>query len=748
MTLNDLAYRPPGFTLAADTSDWPVALHDGVQRLEQALDRGFGAPDMPLLLCAQATVGDAVLNIGLSKESLPGLTALLGSADAAEHAYGRLETALGQPPSPDPHHQLRSVVEGMVAAGADVEITSMVFGNSGVGSGTGLALSRHPESGEPGLFGWFLPNATGVAVADAVAGTDVTDLSALTAEWVTELAAVTRSLERVRRDMCEIQFVVEHGRLWILDSRPAPRSAAGAFRVAKRLADDGIVTEDEMVGLVTGEQLTSLLFAQARPGQHSPAVATGQGVSPGIASGPAVFDAERARARPGSVLVLPETTPADMEGMLTTAGILTARGGSSSHAAVVARGVGVPCVCAAAGITIDLPGAKFRTAAGISVHEGEFITIDGATGTIHLGQTAAGESEVLRHLETPLPVEERSELVAAVDAVLGHADRLRRLEIRANADTAADAARARAFGATGIGLCRTEHLFLGARSSLVADLVRARTAPERNAVLAVMTRIHHGELVEVFAAMSGLPVTVRLLDPPLHEFVPDHAERETNPMLGRRGVRLGLTVAGLFAAQARAVAEAALTVRERGGDPRPEIMIPFVSTERELRPLRTEIETALAEVFAAHGESMEIPIGTMIELPRAALTADALARHADFFSFGTNDLTQTTWGMSRDDAESTFLRDYVDRGVVEDSPFGTYDQAGVGQLVATALRRGHAARADLVTGVCGEHAQLPEAVARFHDDGVDYLSCSPFAVPAARLEAARAALHHRTRSLP
>jgi pyruvate,orthophosphate dikinase len=691
MTLSDFAHRPPGFTLAADTTDWPTALHVGVRRLE----RDFG---QPLLVCARTADGAAVLDV-----------------EPAE---------------------LRSVVEGM--AGTDVEITAMVYGAKGVHSGTGLALSRHPESGEPGLFGWYLADATGRAVADVIADTEPADLTALAENWVADLSAVARSTEAALKDMCEIQFVVEQGRLWVLESGPAARDAAGAFRIAKRLADDGVVSADEMLDLVTGEQLTSLLFAQARPGLRSPVLTTGQGVSPGVASGPAVFDAERARARPGSVLVLPETTPADMEGMITAAAILTARGGSSSHAAVLSRGIGVPCVCAAAGIAIDLPGAKFRTADGTSVHEGDLITIDGATGTVHLGEVAGGESEVLRHLESPLPEAERSELVVAVDAVLDRADRLRRLDVRANADTAADAVRARAFGATGIGLCRTEHLFLGARSSLVADLVRATTAPERNAVLAVMTRIHHDELVEVFAAMSGLPVTVRLLDPPLHEFVPDHAERETNPMLGRRGVRLGLTVPGLYAAQARAVAEAAVTVRARGGDPRPEIMIPFVSTDRELELLRAEIEGALADA------PFEIPVGTMIEVPRAALTAAAIARHADFFSFGTNDLTQSTWGLSRDDAESTFLRDYVDRGVVENSPFAAYDREGVGQLVAMALRQSPG----LVTGVCGEHARHPAAVRQFHDDGVDYLSCSPFAVPAARLEAARAARHDRTRSLP
>jgi pyruvate,orthophosphate dikinase len=493
--------------------------------------------------------------------------------------------------------------------------------------------------------------------------------------------------------------------------------------------------------------------------------------------GAAVFDSASAVARHAGgesvILVRRETNPDDLEGMIAAAGVLTSRGGKTSHAAVVARGMGRTCVCGVEAIDVDAT-ARIARVGDVVINEGDVIAIDGSTGEVFLGDMPVMSSPVARYLEEGLDTvvtdvdEETADLVRAVDAILGHADVTRRLQVRANADTADDAARARRLGAQGIGLCRTEHMFLGDRRVLIERLVLADSSQVRDAALEALVPLQRGDFVELFEAMDGLPVTVRLLDPPLHEFLPDRTElavkvavahergedtghdekllaaverlHESNPMLGLRGVRLGLTIPGLFAMQVRAAAEAAADRITSGGDPQVEIMVPLVGSVMELHLIRDEADKVLAEVAAQRGVRLDIPIGTMIELPRAALTAGRIAEAADFFSFGTNDLTQTAWGFSRDDVEAAFFAAYLDKGVFTVSPFETLDAIGVGRLVRIAVEEGRAARPGLKIGVCGEHGGDPESVHFFHEVGLDYVSCSPFRVPVARLEAGRAAI--------
>ncbi|GAB1692690.1 hypothetical protein KRM28CT15_44930 [Krasilnikovia sp. M28-CT-15] len=487
---------------------------------------------------------------------------------------------------------------------------------------------------------------------------------------------------------------------------------------------------------------------------------TGVAASPGAAVGRIVFDSTAASAAAGPViLVRRETNPDDLPGMIAARGVLTSRGGKTSHAAVVARGMGKPCVCGAAELTID---GEQVTVGGTVLRAGDLISIDGTTGRVYAGDVPVRPSEVVRYLEGEL-APDRSPLVAAVHRLLAHADAARRLGVHANADTGTDAARARRFGATGIGLCRTEHMFLGDRRPLIERLILADSAPEREAALAALQPLQRADFEEILAAMDGLPVTIRLIDP-LHEFLPaleDLTARvataeargedpghdrvllaavrrlhEANPMLGLRGVRLGLVVPGLFAMQVRAIAEAAAARVRAGGDPMPEIMVPLVGDVRELRLIRTEAEAVLADVDGVP----PIRIGTMIEVPRAALTAAEIAREAVFFSFGTNDLTQMTWGFSRDDVEGAFIPRYRELGIFDVSPFESLDTGGVGQLVRLAVREGRSVRPDLTVGVCGEHGGDPASVHFFHAAGLDYVSCSPYRVPVARLEAGRAAL--------
>jgi pyruvate,orthophosphate dikinase len=591
-----------------------------------------------------------------------------------------------------------------------------------------------------------------------------------------------RRLETHYRDLCDIEFTVERGKLWMLQTRVGKRTAGAAFRIAAQLVDEQLITLDEALTRVTGEQLARLMFPQFDPAAEKKLLAKGLAASPGAAVGAAVFDSAEAVKRHAAgesvVLVRRETNPDDLEGMIASAGVLTSRGGKTSHAAVVARGMGRTCVCGAEAIDVDV---KTRTArvGDTVINEGDVVAIDGTTGEVFLGDVPVVTSPVVDYLEHGLEAtlagddgqgldEETADLVRAVHTILTHADAARRLRVRTNADTAEDAARARRLGAQGIGLCRTEHMFLGERRVLVERLVLADSPEVRDKALEALEPLQRDDFVELFEAMDGLPVTVRLLDPPLHEFLPDRTEltvkvavakergedtaadekllaavnrlHESNPMLGLRGVRLGLTVPGLFAMQVRAAAEAAAARKKAGGDPQVEIMVPLVGSVMELHLIRDEADKVLREVAEREGVRLDIPIGTMIELPRAALTAGRIAEAADFFSFGTNDLTQTAWGFSRDDVEAAFFARYLDLGVFTVSPFETLDAIGVGRLVQIATEEGRKAKPGLKTGVCGEHGGDPESVHFFHDVGLDYVSCSPFRVPVTRLEAGRAAI--------
>ncbi|GAA2041074.1 pyruvate, phosphate dikinase [Streptomyces cheonanensis] len=653
--------------------------------------------------------------------------------------------------------------------GTAVSVCAMVFGNLGPDSGTGVAFTRDPATGHQGVYGDYLPNAQGEDVVAGIRNTvPLADLERLDPASYHGLLRIMETLENHYRDLCDIEFTIERGTLWMLQTRVGKRTAAAAFRIATQLLDQGLIDEPEALRRVTGAQLAQLMF----PRFDTTAVDTGTAVlgtgiaaSPGAAVGAAVFDAatavERAARGEDVILVRRETNPDDLDGMLAARGILTSRGGKTSHAAVVARGMGKTCVCGAEGLQVDTAGRRFTTADGQVIEEGEILSVDGAGGTVYRGRVPVVPSAVVDYFEHGTGTGD-DDLVRAVDRIMRYADRVRRLGVRANADTAEDAARARRFGAEGIGLCRTEHMFLGERRALVERLILAETDAEREAALGALLPLQRGDFSDLFAAMDGRPVTVRLLDPPLHEFLPDLTDlsvrvatgddphdrallpavrrlHEQNPMLGLRGVRLGLVVPGLFAMQVRAIAEAAADRRAVGGDPHAEIMIPLVGTVRELEIVREEAEAAIAEVARRRGVELSLSLGTMIELPRAALTAGHIAECADFFSFGTNDLTQTVWGFSRDDVEAGFFSAYLEKGIFGVSPFETIDRDGVGALVRTAARAGRATRPDLQLGVCGEHGGDPESVHFFDEVGLDYVSCSPFRIPVARLEAGRAA---------
>jgi len=654
--------------------------------------------------------------------------------------------------------------------GTAVNVQAMVFGNRGAASGSGVCFTRDPATGAPGAYGDYLPDAQGEDVVAGIRNTlALTDLAELHPTCHDQLLDAMGRLERHYRDLCDIEFTIEDGRLWLLQTRVGKRTPEAAVRVAADLVDEGLIDLDEALTRVGGKQLAALMFPRFLPDPARVAVARGMSASPGAAVGRVVLDSETAvewAARGEDVvLVRKETTPDDLPGMVAARGILTSRGGKTSHAAVVARGMGRTCVCGADAIEIDVDARCFRVRGGTVVAEGEVISVDGASGEVFVGAVPVGESMVARGLAG----EQVDDPVARAAArLLAHADVRRRLAVRANADTPDDARRARLLGAQGIGLCRTEHMFLGERRPLVEALIVATVPADREAALARLLPMQRQDFRDILAAMDGLPVTVRLIDPPLHEFLPDltdlsvrvalederHVEderdhillaavrrlHETNPMLGLRGVRLGIVVPGLFAMQARALADAAADRIEAGGDPRPELMVPLVATEQELVLVREQLEQVVREVEHERAVTLGMPIGTMIELPRAAVTADRIARSADFFSFGTNDLTQTTWGFSRDDVESEFVQDYLDQGIVATSPFESIDVDGVGELVRTGVRLGRSVRPDLHLGVCGEHGGDPRSIHFFDDVGLDYVSCSPYRVPVARWEAGRSAL--------
>ncbi len=784
-----------------------------VARLEERSGKRFGDPDEPLLVSVRSGAAvsmpgmmDTILNLGLNDTAAEGLARSTGNARFARDSYRRLiqmygevvdgidghsfEQALGDLKSSrgaaqdtdltaddlaelietykriyreatgadfpaDAREQLRRAVRAVFDSwdtpraqvyrrahrisddlGTAVNVVQMVFGNQGDDCGTGVCFTRDPSTGEQGLYGEFLANAQG---EDVVAGIRTPEpLEAMKArlpEAFEELRDTMRRLEEHYRDMQDIEFTVEQRRLFLLQTRAAKRTAAAALKAAVDMVDEGLISREEAVVRIDPAQLDQLLHPMLDPDASYEVAATGLNASPGAASGAIVFDADTAAERGEQedvILVRWETTPDDIHGMIAAKGIVTVHGGMTSHAAVVARGMGKPCVAGCDALSLDL---KARTAriGDHDLHEGDTLTIDGGTGRVIVGAVRLVPPQINEDFQT----------------VLSWADDLRSLKVRANADTPEDAARAREFGAQGIGLCRTEHMFFGdERLPVVQEMIMARDEDGRRRALGRLLPMQQSDFEGIFEAMAGLPVTIRLLDPPLHEFLPDLEDapeemrarikqlQEANPMLGTRGCRLGLQFPEIYEMQVRAIVRAARAVQERSGDaPLVEIMHPLVAFAEELRRLRE-----LTVSVAAEENDVEYLCGTMIELPRACMRADEIAEHADFFSFGTNDLTQTALGFSRDDAEGKFLTHYLEDGVLERNPFETLDQSGVGDLMRIAVERGRAAKPELKLGICGEHGGEPASVAFCHALGLDYVSCSPFRVPLARLAAAQAAL--------
>jgi pyruvate,orthophosphate dikinase len=657
--------------------------------------------------------------------------------------------------------------------GTAVNVVAMVFGNLGMDSGTGVAFTRDPGTGAQGVYGDYLQNAQGEDVVAGIRNTvPLQDLEGINKPVFDELMQIMRTLETHYRDMCDIEFTVERGKLWMLQTRVGKRTAAAAFRIAMQFVNEGLIDKDEALRRVTGDELARLMFPRFDTGAQVTKITTGVSASPGAAVGKVVFDSERAVELAGHgekvILVRRETNPDDLHGMIAAQGILTSRGGKTSHAAVVARGMGKTCVCGADELQVDTKARQFTAPGGITIHEGDMISIDGTTGAVYQGEVPVVSSAVVRYFEGELHphAAEADDLIRAVHESMVHADQRRRLGVHANADNGPDCARARRFGAAGVGLVRTEHMFLGERRQLVEDLILASTDEDRQRALDALEPLQKGDFVEILDAMDGLPVTIRLIDPPLHEFLPDLTDlsvrialagdnatekdqellaavrrlHEQNPMLGLRGVRLGLVIPGLVDMQVRAIAHAAAQLKQAGQDPQPEVMIPLTATVQEMEISRERAEKVLREVAEETGTHVHTLIGTMIEVPRAALNAGPIAGSAEFFSFGTNDLTQMTWGFSRDDVEGAFFSRYIELGIFGVSPFETIDRDGVGRLVDIAVKEGRSARPDLHLGVCGEHGGDPDSVHFFHEVGLDYVSCSPFRVPIARLEAGRAAL--------
>jgi pyruvate, orthophosphate dikinase len=656
--------------------------------------------------------------------------------------------------------------------GTAVNICSMVFGNLGMDSGTGVAFTRDPGSGDQGVYGDYLQNAQGEDVVAGIRNTvPLADLEGIDKPAYDELMAIMSKLESHYKDLCDIEFTIERNKLWMLQTRVGKRTAAAAFKIATQLVDEGLIDLDEALNRVNGAQLAQLMFPRFDDNAEKKEIAKGVSASPGAAVGKVVFDSHRAQevAAQGDdvILVRRETNPDDLPGMIAAKGILTSRGGKTSHAAVVARGMGKTCVSGADDLQVHIREQRFEAPGGVVVKEGDVISIDGTSGKVYLGEVPVVPSPVVEYFEGNIAADADA-LVAAVDRLIRHADGKRRLGVRANSDTSEDSERARRFGAQGIGLCRTEHMFLGERRRYVEKLILAPDDEARDEALQALLPMQREDFIAIFTAMDGLPVTIRLLDPPLHEFLPDLTElsvkvaldehqgkvnqqdrilldavrqlHEQNPMLGLRGVRLGLVIPGLFALQVRAIAEAAAECRKQGKDPKPEIMVPLVGAVQELEVVREEAERILEQVAEETGQNVDTLIGTMIEVPRAALTAGQIAEAAEFFSFGTNDLTQMGWAFSRDDVEGAFFSRYIDLGIFGVSPFETLDAEGIGRLVQIATDEGRKTRPNLKVGVCGEHGGDPESVHFFHQVGLDYVSCSPFRVPVARLEAGRAAI--------
>lgn len=767
---------------------------------------------------------DTVLNLGLNDVSVAGLAKQTGNerfaldsyrrfiqmfakivldvdGDLFEHAIEQLRTAKSVATDPeldsdalnelvatfktivaanagmefpqDPEDQLRLAIEAVFQSwngerakiyrrmekipddlGTAVNVQSMVFGNKGEDSGTGVVFTRDPATGENVPYGDFLANAQG---EDVVAGIRTTEPLAAMAgvfpECHEQLLGVLETLEQHYRDMCDIEFTIEQGKLFILQTRVGKRSALAALRIAREMEAEEMIDRREAVLRIDPAQLDQLLHPQFAPDSNYSVLTVGLNASPGAATGQVYFTADEAESRHEAgetvILVRPETSPDDLHGMIAAEGILTSRGGLVSHAAVVARGMGTPAVCGASALQIDLEGKTFRVGETV-IKEGEVISISGTTGEVVVGSVAVTTPEPGEHFET----------------ILGWADEFRTLGVRANADLGHDAEVAIRFGAEGIGLCRTEHMFLGTRLHLIQRFILAESEADEVETLKELGDLQRKDFVEIFAAMDGLPVTVRLLDPPLHEFLPDIEElavrdargeldaadhklyraarshHEENPMLGTRGVRLGVLKPNLYRTQVRAIFEAMFERTLAGGNPRVEIMIPLSVSKAELGFAVDQVRE-VAEEFAAETQGigdLHYLVGTMIETPRAALVAGELAHQAEFFSFGTNDLTQMTFGFSRDDVEGSFMARYLELKLLDANPFETLDIGGVGQLVRLAVEKGRETRPDIKLGICGEHGGDPASVDFCHSVGLDYVSCSPFRVPLARLAAAHAAL--------
>ncbi len=653
--------------------------------------------------------------------------------------------------------------------GTAVNVQTMVFGNMGDQSGTGVAFTRNPATGEKKLFGDFLMNAQG---EDVVAGIrtpiPIAKLEAENAAIYAQFVEIANKMEHHYRNMQDVEFTIERGKLWMLQTRDGKRTARAAVRIAVEMVNEGVISKQEAVQRVTPQNVTQLLHPQfddlkkAEAKKAGRLIGTGVNASPGAAVGVAAFDADLAekwgKAKRAVIMVRPETKPDDVHGMLASSGILTSRGGATSHAAVVARQFGVPCVCGAEALNIDVRN-RVLTVGSIVVHEGDTLSVDGSTGEVFVGEIERIEPEFSREVD--------------LRTLLSWADEFRRLGIYANADYPADARRARDYGAQGVGLCRTEHMFFQEeRLPIVQAMILSEPNSEEEAMnLEKLRHFQYDDFYGIFKAMDGQPVIIRLLDPPLHEFMPDHEQlamraaglrlmgdrpneltrieelmhaveglREFNPMLGLRGVRLGIIRPAITAMQVKALFEAACALKKEGVDVHPEIMIAVTSDPNEVKFMRELIERVGGEMMTSMNVTVDYKVGTMIELPRAAILADKMAQYSEFFSFGTNDLTQTTFGISRDDAEGKFLLDYVETGILAENPFQVLDENGVGYLIRLAVERGRQTRPDIEVGICGEHGGDPKSIDFCHRAGLNYVSCSPFRVPIARLAAAHAAL--------
>lgn len=818
---------------------------EGLSEIEKKVGKRFGDPKNPLLVSVRSGAAfsmpgmmDTVLNLGLNEITVQGLASQTGDLRFALDAYRRFASLFGeivmgvahekfervmdrfkaqttggkdtdlktedlreiiaaekqiivaeQHAIPeDPYEQLRVAIAAVFnswmgrramdyrrinripdSLGTAVNVQAMVFGNMGNESGTGVAFTRNPSTGEKQLYGEYLLNAQG---EDVVAGirtpNPISELKKDLPQVYTQFASIAELLEKHYRDMQDVEFTIERGKLWMLQTRTGKRSGAAAVRIAVDMAQEKLIDRGMAIQRVSPEQIDQLLHPTVDPKTNAPVLATGLPASPGAAQGQVVFSPDEAEelARDGAkvVLVRQETSPDDFHGMVAAQAIVTARGGMTSHAAVVARGMGKTCVSGANALNIDYGQQQF-TVNGTVVTKGDWITVDGSTGRIFLGQ-----------IPTMQPT-----LRSDFHELMGWADKFRRLRVRANADTPRDAKVARQFGAEGIGLCRTEHMFFGdQRLAAMREMILSDGVGAREKALEKLLPLQRGDFVGIFREMAGLPVTIRLLDPPLHEFLPsvddllsELAElklavrlastlgdmdklldeidekrrllrqvirtRESNPMLGFRGCRLGLLFPEVTRMQCRAIFEAACQVQGEKKKVTLEIMVPLVSLSEELRQQREVIDEVASQVMGEQGMSVEYHVGTMIELPRAALMAESIAAHADFFSFGTNDLTQTTFGLSRDDS-GRFLPSYIERRILPEDPFQMLDREGVGQLVRIGTERGRAAKPDLKIGICGEHGGDPSSIAFCHEINLDYVSCSPFRLPVARLAAAQAAL--------